>query len=161
MPLLDFGRIDSMIMLEDFRTRELFYNYQRTVLGAVEEVDDSLNRYAAERDRLNQLEKAVVASKRAVELATGRYDRGLIDFLNVLDAQRQLFNLQDQFTVAQEAEVVQFVALYKSLGGGWENYQDIPPLRNPLPAVLELGSQVVSPPKSPIDDADRQAPGHR
>jgi NodT family efflux transporter outer membrane factor (OMF) lipoprotein len=151
VPILDFGRIDSMIMLEEFRTRELFYNYQRTVLGAVEEVDNSVNGYAAQRDRLEQLGKALEASKRAVDLASGRYDRGLIDFLNVLDAQRQLFNLQDQYTVAQQAEVVQYISLYKALGGGWENYQDIPPIRNPLPAVIAAGVQAIHKP-SPITE---------
>lgn len=149
VPILDFGRIDSMIMLEDLRTRELFYNYQRTVLGAVEEVDDAVDNYDAQRQRLDDLSRAVTASKRAVELATGRYDRGLIDFLNVLDAQRQLFDLQDQYTVAQEAEVVDYISLYKALGGGWEHYQSIPNLRNPLPAVLAAAAQLLGPPQAP------------
>ena len=143
VPLLDFGRIDGMIMLEDYHTRELLYQYKRTVLNAVEEVDDSLRRYASEQERLADLCQAVQASKRAVELASGRYDRGLIDFLNVLDAQRQLFQLQDQYTVAQEAEVVEYISVYKALGGGWENYQNLPPIRNPLPAVLAAAEQAL------------------
>ncbi len=151
LPLLDFGRIDSTIMLENLRTQELYYNYQRTVLGAVEEVDNAANGYAAQRDRMDQLDQAVDASKRAVTLATGRYDRGLIDFLNVLDAQRQMYELQDQNTVAEQTVVLDYISLYKALGGGWESYQDIPPLRKPLPAILEAGSQVISPPKNPIE----------
>jgi NodT family efflux transporter outer membrane factor (OMF) lipoprotein len=144
VPLLDFGRIDSMIMLEDLRTRELFYNYERKVIGAVEEVDDAAGRYSAEQDRLKDLREAIDASKRAVELANGRYQQGLIDFLNVLDAQRQLFALQDEYTIAQQEAVTQYVAVYKALGGGWENYQRVPQLRTPLPAVLAAIVQTVN-----------------
>ena len=133
-----------MIMLEDLRTRELFFNYKRKVIGAVEEVDDAAGRYGAEQDRLQDLREAIDASKRAVELADGRYQQGLIDFLNVLDAQRQFFSLQDEYTVAQQEAVTQYVAVYKAAaGGGWENYQQVPRLRTPLPAVLAAGIQIV------------------
>ena len=86
-----------------------------------------------------------MASRRAVELAQKRYDRGLTDFLNVLDAERQLYDLQDQYAVAQADVVVQFIALYKGLGGGWESYQKIPPIRKPQPAIVATVREVISP----------------
>ena len=55
-----------------------------------------------------------------------RYERGLTDFLNVVDAERQFYDLQEQYAAAQVAQGEQFVQLYKSLGGGWENYQAVP-----------------------------------
>jgi NodT family efflux transporter outer membrane factor (OMF) lipoprotein len=140
VPILDFGRIDSMIHLEDMRTQSLLLNYRRVVLNAVQEVDDAVSNYAAQRDQLLHLSTAIDASQRAVTLAMGRYERGLIDFLNVLDAQRQLYDLEDQYTIANEASVLQFVALYKALGGGWESYQSVPPLRTPLPAIIAAGA---------------------
>ena len=143
VPILDFGRIDSMIELEDLRTQELLYNYRKTVLDALQEVDDAINNYAAQRDRLAQLADAITASQRAVILATGRYNRGLIDFLNVLDAQRQLYDLENQYTLAHESEVLEFIALYKALGGGWESYQSVPAIRTPLPAILAAGAYAV------------------
>jgi NodT family efflux transporter outer membrane factor (OMF) lipoprotein len=149
VPIMDFGRIDSMIELENYRTKEQFYNYERTVLGAIEEVDNAADNYVAQRGRLDQLGQALDASKRAVALASGRYERGLIDFLNVLDAQRQLFELQDQYTVAQQAEVEQYIAVYKALGGGWQNFQQIPPLHQPLPAVMAAVTHVVTPDQPP------------
>ncbi len=88
---------------------------------------------------------ALGASRRAVDLAQQRYDRGLTDFLNVLDAERQLYELQDQYAVAQEDVVVQFIALYKGLGGGWEEYQNIPPLRKSQPAIVATVREVVAP----------------
>ncbi|HUO08405.1 MAG TPA: efflux transporter outer membrane subunit [Phycisphaerae bacterium] len=164
VPIFDFGRIDSMIELEDYRTREQFYNYKRTVLNAVEEVDNAAGNYAAQQDRLTQLGEALDASKLAVSLATGRYERGLIDFLNVLDAQRQLYELQDQYTVAQQTLVEQYIAVSKALGGGWENYQNVPPIRKPLPAVFAAGEQVLhalSPPKSTSSSSSSTVPEPR
>ena len=68
----------------------------------------------------------MIAGQRAVDLATERYNRGLTDFLNVVDAERQLYDLQEEYAAAQVAQGEQFVRLYKSLGGGWQNYQTIP-----------------------------------
>ncbi len=65
-----------------------------------------------------------------------RYNRGLTDYLNVVDAQRQFYELQEQYATAQVTQAEQFVQLYKSLGGGWENYQSVPAIRRPQPAIL-------------------------
>jgi NodT family efflux transporter outer membrane factor (OMF) lipoprotein len=140
--LLDFGRIDALIQFQDFRTRELLLGYRRTVLSAVQEVENAMGNYAAERNRQAQLAVAVTSSERAVNLATQRYDRGLTDFLNVLDAQRQLYDLQDQLAVSQLAVTTQLVALYKSLGGGWEGFGGVPLPPNPQPAIVAAVADV-------------------
>ena len=72
----------------------------------------------------------------AALLATERYDRGLTDFLNVLDAQRQQYEIEEEVIVAQQAAAIEFVIFYKSLGGGWERYEALPPIPEPEPAVL-------------------------
>jgi NodT family efflux transporter outer membrane factor (OMF) lipoprotein len=148
-PVLDFGVLDSIVELQDFRTQELLANYRRTVLLAVEEVDNAISNYTAQRDRLDRLNDAVAASQRAVQLATDRYQQNIIDFLNVLDAQRQLYELQDQQVVAQEAMVIQYVTLYKALGGGWEDYQGVPNIRHPQPALIAAGREAISPTPAP------------
>ncbi len=61
----------------------------------------------------------MVASQRAVTLATERYNRGLTDFLNVVDAERQEYDIEQQYSDAQVSVDEQFIALYRSLGGGW------------------------------------------
>jgi NodT family efflux transporter outer membrane factor (OMF) lipoprotein len=132
-PLLDFGTLDALIDIQDLQTHEMLVNYKRTILNAVEEVDNAISGYDAEENRLANLSDALVSSKRAVTLSQQRYEQGLTDFLNVLDAEQQLYELQDEYAVAQETVVLQFIALYKGLGGGWENYQNIPPLRKPEP----------------------------
>jgi len=135
-PFLDFGRLDALIDIQEFRTHELLVNYKKTILAAVEEVDNAIKQYRALLERQRDLGTALSESRQAVVLATERYDRGLTDFLNVLDAQRQDFELEDQYVIAQQAAAVEFVFLYKALGGGWELYQDLPPIPEPQPAVV-------------------------
>jgi NodT family efflux transporter outer membrane factor (OMF) lipoprotein len=144
-PLLDFGTLDALIDIQDLQTHALLVNYKQTIVSAVEEVENAVSGYAAEQDRLAKLGEAVAAGARAVTLASQRYDRGLTDFLNVLDAERQLYDLQDQYAVAQEAVALQFIALYKALGGGWENYQAIPPMHRPQPAIIATFQRSLSP----------------
>ena len=161
LPILDFGTLDAQVQIQDFQTQALLLNYRRTVVNAVQEVDNALGNYAAERDRLARLNEAVDASQRAVKVATERYDRGLTDFLNVLDAQRQLFALQDQFAVAQEGVVTQFIALHKALGGGWEGFRPPAPPPPPQPAILAAGHRLAHPevpPPPPGPTLDPAAP---
>ncbi len=82
-------------------------------------------------------------------MASQRYDRGLTDFLNVLDAQREEYALEDQYAHAQQTAADDFAALYKALGGGWENYQSFPPIRQPQPAIVAAFERAIENPPSP------------
>ncbi len=148
-PLLDFGRLDAIVEKADFRARELLFNYKQTVLNAVREVDTAAAAYAAQQDRLRHLDDAVVAAKRAVSLAQQRFDRGVTDSLNVIDAQRQEYILEQEYVSAQANAAEQFVALYRSLGGGWEDYQSLPPIPAPLPAVAAAFKRLFAPDAAP------------
>jgi NodT family efflux transporter outer membrane factor (OMF) lipoprotein len=134
--LLDFGTLDALVDIADLRTREALLSYRQTVLRAVQQVDTAVDDYAAEQDSLHNLDDALVASQRSVTLAAQRYDRGLTDFLNVLDAQRQEYQLEDQYAATEQAAADALVGLYKGLGGGWEGQQSTPPIRQPQPAVV-------------------------
>jgi outer membrane protein TolC len=70
--------------------------------------------------RRRSLAQAVEANRLAADLANERYTRGLVDFLNVLESQRQLYTSEDQLVQSERGIVVNLVALYKALGGGWE-----------------------------------------
>jgi len=135
-PLLDFGALDAAVEIADLETRALLANYRKVIQDAVRQVDTAASALNAERQRLVNLGDAMLASQRAVTLANERYVRGLTDFLNVVDAQRQAYAIEVEYTAAQVALGDQFVALYKSLGGGWEHYQDLPPSYVPKPAVI-------------------------
>ncbi len=142
--VLDFGALDALVNIADLRTKEQLVVYRATILNAVREVDTSASSYAAQRDRLNSLADALTASRQAENYASERYERGLTDFLNVLDAQRQAYDLEDQYALAQTATADAFVSLYKALGGGWENYQTIPPIRRPQPAIIAAFTRLFS-----------------
>lgn len=133
--VLDFGTLDALVEVADFRHKQFLLNYKRTVLEAVEQVDSAARIYAAEQSSLASLSTALTASGRSVTLATERYQRGLTDYLNVLDAQREEFDLEDQYAVNDEAAADALVSLYRGLGGGWEDYQAMPRIQRPLPAI--------------------------
>ena len=147
-PLLDFGTLDALVDIADLRSRELFISYKQTVLNAVREVDSSISTYTGQQDRLRNLGEALTASQRAISLATQRYDRGLTDALNVIDAERQQYELEQQYVLTQTTAAQQFIALYKALGGGWEEYQSFPPVRQPQPAVLAAFQRLLNSDKS-------------
>src|SRR6202044_1348691 len=96
--------------------RELLFTYKQTVLKAVDEVDTAVDAYAAQQNRLRHLADALTAARKAVDLATERFDRGLIDSLNVIDAQRQEYEIEREYVSAQANAAEQLVTLYKSLG---------------------------------------------
>jgi NodT family efflux transporter outer membrane factor (OMF) lipoprotein len=142
--LLDFGALDAQVEIARLRTREQLVTYKRTIQNAVKEVDTTWDAYAAEQDRVGKLGDAMVASQRAVTLATERYNRGLTDFLNVVDAERQEYDIEQQYSDAQVSVDEQFIALYRSLGGGWEKYQSLPPVHFPQPAIIAAFHRVLS-----------------
>jgi NodT family efflux transporter outer membrane factor (OMF) lipoprotein len=144
-PLLDFGALDAQVDIADIAAHASLVNYRKTILNAVQQVDTSIDGYQAQQARIEELGTAMTAGQRAVDLATARYDRGLTDFLNVVDAERQFYDLQEQYAEAQVAQGEQFVQLYKSLGGGWQNYQAVPAIRRPQPAIIAAFRRVLSP----------------
>jgi NodT family efflux transporter outer membrane factor (OMF) lipoprotein len=138
-PILDFGALDALVKAQDYRTQQLLLTYRKTILGAMQEVEDAMTNYDSERNRFDQLTVAVATSQQALNLATERYRRGLTDFLNVLDAQRQLYDLEDQLASSRQQVSIQLIALFKSLGGGWEGFDAIPAPATPQPAIVAAG----------------------
>ncbi len=143
-PLLDFGALDAQLQVANLKTRALLVNYRKTIQAAVQEIDTVLGAYRASQESLQSLGAALTASQRAVTLANERYERGLTDFLNVVDAERAEYTLEDEYTQAQVNAGEEFVALYRGLGGGWQNYQDVPAVTQPLPAVAAMFRELLT-----------------
>jgi NodT family efflux transporter outer membrane factor (OMF) lipoprotein len=143
-PLLDFGQLDAQVGIADLQTRALLVNYKQTIQQAVREVDSSLDMYTAQQASLDKLETALIASQRAVTLANQRYERGLTDYLNVVDAEREEYEIEEQYAATQVALAEGFVELFRSLGGGWENYQALPPIHRPEPAIIAMFQRTLS-----------------
>jgi NodT family efflux transporter outer membrane factor (OMF) lipoprotein len=117
--IFDGGRIRNQIKVQDALTQQALLSYEQTVLNALNEVENALVAYLEQRIRLGALQRSVDASKRSVKLSTNLYKQGLVDFQNVLDAQRDLFNFENQLAAARGNSAANFIQLYKALGGGW------------------------------------------
>jgi NodT family efflux transporter outer membrane factor (OMF) lipoprotein len=97
--------------------------YEATVLGALQEVDDALVAYSHDQARRDSLDTLVAENQQAVRIAQAEYSNGIIDLLDVLEVQRNLYASQDALAQATQTVSTDLVALYKALGGGWENSQ--------------------------------------
>jgi NodT family efflux transporter outer membrane factor (OMF) lipoprotein len=120
-PLFDAGRIRANIEVRNARQEQALTAYEKAILLALEEVENALVNYATEQMRYRSLLNAVAANRRALALADELYRNGLVDFLNVLDSQRSLYGAEDDLTRSEATMATNLVALYKALGGGWEN----------------------------------------
>jgi NodT family efflux transporter outer membrane factor (OMF) lipoprotein len=118
--IFDAGQIRENIKIQDARQQEALAEYEKTMLGAFEDVENGLVAYANEQTRRESLQDAVTASRNSLDLANKLYANGLTDFLHVLDAERSLYQTQDALAQSDRTVSVDLVSLYKSLGGGWE-----------------------------------------
>lgn len=118
-PIIDSGTIRANIRLQNAKQQEAMNIYIKSILTALEDVENALIAYGNEQERMRLLEAEVTANRKTAELAQQRYQKGLVDFLNVLDTQRQLYRSEDALAVSRGQLGLSLVALYESLGGGW------------------------------------------
>jgi len=118
-PLLDLGRVRQRVGVAEAQRDESEAQYTATVLRAVEETESAVVAYDRAHERLAILGEAVSSSTRAAELAQQRFEAGLTDFLQVLDAQRTLLEAENQLAVGHTAAATALVAVYKAVGGTW------------------------------------------
>ncbi|MGD8619485.1 MAG: efflux transporter outer membrane subunit, partial [Gammaproteobacteria bacterium] len=118
-PILNYGRLKNNVRVQDARFEELIVNYQNRVLEAAREVEDSLAGFLGAKAATGYLGDSVKSAQRAVELSLIQYREGAVDYQRVLDSQQTLLEQQDQYTNAQGNVVLNLVATYKALGGGW------------------------------------------
>ncbi|HWO40816.1 MAG TPA: efflux transporter outer membrane subunit, partial [Candidatus Eisenbacteria bacterium] len=119
-PVFDAGRIRANIAVRNARQEQALRQYEKTILTALEDVENALVNYAREQERYRSLVDAVAANRRALAMADDLYKNGLVSFLNVLEAQRSLYASESDLAQSEAAMASNLVALYKALGGGWE-----------------------------------------
>lgn len=128
--LFNMGRVRSQIDIEESKTREALLAYENAVLEAVEEVETSMSGIANERDRLVSLKVGSESAKETVFLVKDNYSKGLVDFQNVLDAERTATRVEDSYAVSQGLIAKAYVVLYSALGGGFpEDQVDLTPAK--------------------------------
>ena len=126
--MFDHGRLTNTVLLQDARFQQLHEQYQDTVLRAAREVDDAAVGFVRTGEQIVLLQDAVKAAQRSLDIATLQYQEGLTDFQRVLDSQRVLFSQQEQLVNSRGSLVQNLIAVYKAMGGGWEQGRSRPVL---------------------------------
>ncbi len=154
--VFDYGRLSNAVLVQDARFQQLYEQYQDAVLRAAREVDDAAVGFARTGEQIVLLADAVAAAQRSLDIANIQYREGLTDFERVLDSQRVLFAQQD-FLVSSRGSLTQnLIALYKAMGGGWEQGRSRPVLDDVTRETMNQRSDwkgVLEAPL-PVPDAD-------
>ena len=118
--LFQGGSLRANVRVQRARAAQALDTYRQTVLVALEDAENALVAYAKEQTRRRSLAQSVRSSEAAFHLSSDLYRSGLVDFLNVLDAERTLYAAQDALVGSTATVSLDLVQLYKALGGGWQ-----------------------------------------
>jgi NodT family efflux transporter outer membrane factor (OMF) lipoprotein len=117
---LNYGRLLNNVRLQDARFQQLAIQYQQTVLEANAEAENAIVSFLKSLERLEQVDGAVKAAERSVQLALTQYREGATDFNRVFTLQDILVQQQDRLAVVRGDVAQSYIAIYKALGGGWQ-----------------------------------------
>jgi multidrug efflux system outer membrane protein len=118
-PLFRFNQNKRRVEAERAKTMQFGYQYEKTILVAFAEVENSLAEIRTYSNEFAARQAQVAATERSLMLSKALYDNGYTSFLQVLDAERELFNSQFEKSLALQYQLISTVRLYKALGGGW------------------------------------------
>ncbi len=124
-PLFEWGKNKNRVELERARAQESLLIYENTVLNALLEVDNSLVGLATLKEELSANDLMVRAAENASYLSRERYYQGVTSYLEVIENQRQEFDARLAYSENYQRLLNAYIALYKSLGGGWLSQEEI------------------------------------
>jgi multidrug efflux system outer membrane protein len=125
-PLLNAQTLGFQQQAVEAQTKQAVAQYEQTILIAFREVEDALVGVSTAREQAAAQERQVNALRSALHLASLRYKGGLANYLDVLIAQRSLFEAELALAATHRLHLVSVVQLYKALGGGWSPEMDGP-----------------------------------
>lgn len=117
--IFNAGAVRSNIEIQNAKQEQALLQYENTILLALEEAENAITSYVNEQKRAQSLNDALLSATSSTSLALNQYQSGLIDFQDVLDAQRTLLSVRDNLAVSKGTVIANLVRLYKALGGGW------------------------------------------
>lgn len=120
LPIFEAGRIRNNVRLAEAQRQEALANYQKLITTAFREVSDALTGLRRTREQREQEELLVKALQDSDRLSTLRYRGGLDSYLQVLDAERNLFQGELDLARLRQTELTSVVSVYRALGGGWQ-----------------------------------------
>jgi multidrug efflux system outer membrane protein len=126
-PIFHFNKNKRRVEITESRQRQLLYAYERAILLGFRETEDALITYRKTGEQQQAQNDRVIAERKVLELAELRYKGGVAAYLEVLDAQRSLFNAELARAETVGSHLVALVRLYKALGGGWPAAPAPPP----------------------------------
>ena len=118
-PIYDFGKNQRRVEIEEALTQQARYRYENAVLTALREVDDALVDIEMLKRQTAAIERRLKAAANANFLSKERYDKGVTSYLEVLDSERTLFEVELGNSQLRQQLFNAYVQLYKALGGGW------------------------------------------
>ena len=118
--ILNYGRLENNVRVQEARFRQLVLAYQESVLRAGREAEDAAIGFLKAQERARYLDSSVAAAARTVEITNDQYREGVIDFTPVFLFESTLAEQQDQLAIAQGQIALSLVDLYRAVGGGWE-----------------------------------------
>lgn len=124
---LDVGRVRARIAAAQAGADEQLASYQQTVLRAFEDTENALIVHRNRHRETAHLAEAAAAGARATELARIQFDGGLVEFLQVLDAERIQLDAEDRLAQSQADTAIALVAVYRALAGGWPDRVPVRP----------------------------------
>lgn len=138
LPIFEGGALVANLRLSQAQQAQAALGYRRAVLLALRDVDNALAAYRTDQTRRDALRDAAAAERTTFELARDSYRHGLVSFIDVLDAERELSQARQQYVQGSLQLTTDLVSLYKALGGGW---QPAPAAQTPAPAALDAPTQ--------------------
>ncbi|MEQ8206297.1 MAG: TolC family protein [Woeseia sp.] len=120
--VFDGGAIRARLELQEAESVAALAQYEKSVLEALRDAEAALSRYAEELETRQRLAKGVQSRRKAVALAKDLFDAGEEDYLAVVDAERQLIASEDDLIISETNSITKLVALFDTLGGGWETF---------------------------------------
>lgn len=129
-PLFEFGKNKKRVEVERHKAEQALYAYERTVLTAFQEVEDALVEIHTLKDELQARRDHVNAAQNAQSLSKERYDKGVTSFLELIESQRQAFEAELKLSETTQKLFNGYVKLYKVLGGGWLNEEEMTNTQN-------------------------------
>lgn len=135
LPIFEGGALEANVKSARAEQDAAALSYRKAVLVALQDVENAIESYARDQDRRNAVERVVSANQHTLDLAESGYRNGLVSFITVLNAEQQLDQQQQQLAQSSEQTSVDLVALYKALGGGWQNAPN-----EPTPPLGTLGN---------------------
>ncbi|MBN8547848.1 MAG: efflux transporter outer membrane subunit [Deltaproteobacteria bacterium] len=124
LPIFNAGKIGNQVRVAEADTEQAVANYKAVILNALREVENALIGFQKTRQQIDAQTKQVGALQQYLQLSQQRYDEGQSSYLEVLDAQRNLFSAQLGLAQTEGLQVGLYIGLFRALGGGWVGQAD-------------------------------------